>query len=170
MHNLLYLPSTVLVYGAFLTYEWAVLDVAVGHFGPGNGPLLPFAWAVLVHGPFWYRPKLCKATERLVHVSNLALLLPVGTWTAVVPRYCWPVLKPPRWRSRCIYAHSWHRRCDRLCCARTTQQNLQQRTRIQASCSIQSTDDTIKMIFCIRATKLFTFLIHNSVWYVAAYF
>jgi len=47
---------TVLVYGPFSTYEWAVLDVAVGRFGPGYRPFLPFAWAVLVHGPFWYRP------------------------------------------------------------------------------------------------------------------
>ena len=47
---------TVLVYGPFLTYEWAVLDVAVGRFGPGYGPFLPFALAVLVRGPFWYRP------------------------------------------------------------------------------------------------------------------
>ena len=37
---------TVLVYGPFLTYEWAILDVAVGRFGPGYGPFLPFAWAV----------------------------------------------------------------------------------------------------------------------------
>jgi len=48
--------NVVLVYGPFLTYEWAVLDVAVGRFGPGYGPFLPFAWAVLVHGPLWYRP------------------------------------------------------------------------------------------------------------------
>ena len=46
----------VIVYGPFLTYEWAVLDVAVGRFVPGYGPFLPFVWAVLVHGPFWYRP------------------------------------------------------------------------------------------------------------------
>jgi len=45
-----------MVYGPFLTYEWAVLDAAVGRFGPGYRPFLPFAWAVLVHGPFWYRP------------------------------------------------------------------------------------------------------------------
>jgi len=28
----------------------------MGRFAPGYGPFLPFAWAVLVHGPFWYRP------------------------------------------------------------------------------------------------------------------
>jgi len=50
--------NVVLVYGPFLTYEWAVLDVAVGRFGPRYGPFLPFAWAVLIHGPFWYRPIL----------------------------------------------------------------------------------------------------------------
>jgi len=43
----------VLVYGPFLTYEWAVLDIHVGRFGPGCGPFLPFARAVLVHGSFW---------------------------------------------------------------------------------------------------------------------
>jgi len=38
MNNLLYLTSAVLVYGLFLTYEWAVLDVAVGRFGHPRGP------------------------------------------------------------------------------------------------------------------------------------
>jgi len=50
------LNVVVLVYGPFLTHEWAVLDIHAGRFGPGYGPFLPFAWAVLVHGPFWYRP------------------------------------------------------------------------------------------------------------------
>jgi len=45
MNNLLYLPSIVLVYGPFLTYEWAiwmqlwaVLDLAMGRFCPSRGP------------------------------------------------------------------------------------------------------------------------------------
>jgi len=48
--------NVVLVYGKFLAYQWAILDVGMGHFKSGYGPFLPFAWAVLVHGPFWYRP------------------------------------------------------------------------------------------------------------------
>jgi len=55
-NNKLNVNVLVFVYGPFLTYEWAVLDVAVGRFRPGYGPFLPFAWAVLVHGPCWYRP------------------------------------------------------------------------------------------------------------------
>ena len=35
--------------GPFWISTWAVLDLAYG-------PFLPLAWAVLVHGPFWYRP------------------------------------------------------------------------------------------------------------------
>ena len=46
MHNLLYLPSTVLVYGPFLTCEWAIWDVAVGHFGHPRGPFWAWLWAV----------------------------------------------------------------------------------------------------------------------------
>ena len=48
MHNLLYLnlPSTVLTYGPFLTYEWAVLDVAVGRFGHPRGPFWTWLWAI----------------------------------------------------------------------------------------------------------------------------
>ena len=41
--------NLVLVYGPFLTYEWAVLDIHAGRFGPGYGPFLPFAGAVLVY-------------------------------------------------------------------------------------------------------------------------
>jgi len=59
--------NVVLVYGPFLTYEWAVLDVAVGRFGPGYGPFLPFAWAVLVHGPFWYRPETPLYNTRIMY-------------------------------------------------------------------------------------------------------
>jgi len=40
----------------FLIYEWAVLDIHVGRFRPGCGLFLPFAWVVLLHRPFWYRP------------------------------------------------------------------------------------------------------------------
>ena len=48
MRNLLYLnlPSTVLVYGPFVTYEWAVLDVAVGRFGHPRGPFWTWLWAI----------------------------------------------------------------------------------------------------------------------------
>jgi len=35
-----------LVYGPFVTYEWAVLDVAVGRFGHPRGPFWTWLWAI----------------------------------------------------------------------------------------------------------------------------
>ena len=40
--------NVVLVYGPFLTYEWAVLDVAVGRFGHPCGPFWTWLWADFV--------------------------------------------------------------------------------------------------------------------------
>ena len=50
--------NVVLVFGPFWMLLWAVLNIHVDRFRPGYGPFLPFAWAVLVHGPFWYRPRM----------------------------------------------------------------------------------------------------------------
>jgi len=35
---------------------WAVLDLAVGRFGHIKNLWAVLVGAVLVHGPFWYRP------------------------------------------------------------------------------------------------------------------
>jgi len=52
------LKQKVTIRWAVFTELWAVLDLAVGRFGPG-------LWAVLVHGPFWSFPVTSYDAETL---------------------------------------------------------------------------------------------------------
>jgi len=48
----------------------AVLDIQVSRFGPGYGPFLPFAWAVFVYRPFWYRHDSFVASASAVCIGH----------------------------------------------------------------------------------------------------